>query len=81
MAAKNLGVARFITDKPLDVPEDGALRHVDEPRRHLGRQHVAGGSGAILPNKITSKHNFRYVPNMDGIDITKKQQDQLLKTT
>ena len=24
------------------VPQDGALRHVDEPRRHLGRQHVCG---------------------------------------
>ena len=24
------------------VPEDGALRHVHEPRRHLGRQHVRG---------------------------------------
>jgi len=32
----------------------------------------AGGAGAILPNRITSKHNMRYVPNMDGIDLTRK---------
>ncbi len=42
VAAENLGVARFISDDPLDIPEDGALRHVDESRRHLGRQHVCG---------------------------------------
>ena len=31
-----------------------------------GGNMYAGGAGAILPNKITSKHNFRYVPNMNG---------------
>ena len=35
------------------------------------------GSGAILPNKITSKHNFRYVPNMTGSDITAKLRKYL----
>jgi acetylornithine deacetylase/succinyl-diaminopimelate desuccinylase-like protein len=39
----------------------------------------AGGAGAILPNKITSKHNFRYVPNMHGPDIVKKLRAQLDK--
>jgi len=29
---------------------------------------VAGGAGAILPNKITSKHNMRYVPKMNGLE-------------
>ena len=28
-----------------------------------GGNMYAGGAGAILPNKITSKHNFRYIPN------------------
>jgi acetylornithine deacetylase/succinyl-diaminopimelate desuccinylase-like protein len=39
----------------------------------------AGGAGAILPNKITSKHNFRYVPDMKGPDIVKKLRAQLDK--
>jgi acetylornithine deacetylase/succinyl-diaminopimelate desuccinylase-like protein len=37
----------------------------------------AGGAGAIMPNKITSKHNFRYVPRMNGLDIVKKLRAQL----
>jgi acetylornithine deacetylase/succinyl-diaminopimelate desuccinylase-like protein len=39
----------------------------------------AGGSGAILPNRITSKHNFRYVPNMTGPDIVAKLRKHLDK--
>ena len=35
----------------------------------------AGGAGAILPNKITSKHNIRYVPNMKGPDLVEKMQE------
>jgi acetylornithine deacetylase/succinyl-diaminopimelate desuccinylase-like protein len=42
-----------------------------------GGNMYAGGAGAILPNKITSKHNFRYVPNMHGLDIVKKLRTQL----
>jgi acetylornithine deacetylase/succinyl-diaminopimelate desuccinylase-like protein len=30
-----------------------------------------------MPNKITSKHNFRYVPRMNGLDIVKKLRAQL----
>ena len=44
-----------------------------------GGNMYAGGAGAILPNKITSKHNFRYVPNMKGPDIVKKLRAQLDK--
>ncbi len=44
-----------------------------------GGNMFAGGSGAILPNKITSKHNFRYVPNMTGPDIVAKLRKQLDK--
>ena len=42
-----------------------------------GGNMYAGGAGAILPNKITSKHNFRYVPRMNGLDIVKKLREQL----
>ena len=45
-----------------------------------GGNMYAGGAGAILPNKITSKHNFRYVPEHDtGPDIVKKLRAQLDK--
>ena len=39
-----------------------------------GGNMYAGGAGAILPNKITSKHNFRYQPGQTGPDIVKKLQ-------
>ena len=39
----------------------------------------AGGAGAILPNKITSKHNIRYQPNMKGLDLVEKIKKQLVK--
>src|SRR6185295_19609321 len=42
-----------------------------------GGNMYAGGAGAIMPNKITSKHNFRYVPRMDGLAIVKNLRAQL----
>ena len=44
-----------------------------------GGNMYAGGAGAIMPNKITSKHNFRYVPRMNGLDIVKKLRAQIDK--
>jgi acetylornithine deacetylase/succinyl-diaminopimelate desuccinylase-like protein len=44
-----------------------------------GGNMYAGGAGAILPSKVTSKHNFRYVPRMMGLDIVKKLRAQLDK--
>jgi len=44
-----------------------------------GGNMYAGGAGAILPNKITSKHNIRYVPNMKGPDLVEKLKKQLVK--
>ena len=44
-----------------------------------GGNMYAGGAGAILPNKITSKHNFRYQPGQTGPDIVKKLKAQLVK--
>jgi acetylornithine deacetylase/succinyl-diaminopimelate desuccinylase-like protein len=71
-AAKNLGVARFIADKPLDIvtmQRHGTSFNLDGL---WSGNMFPGGSGAILPNTITSKHNIRYVPNMTGPDIVKK---------
>ncbi len=70
-AAKNLGVARFIADKPIDIvtmQRHGVSFNLDGI---WSGNMFPGGSGAILPNTITSKHNIRYVPNMTGPDIVK----------
>jgi acetylornithine deacetylase/succinyl-diaminopimelate desuccinylase-like protein len=78
-AAKNLGVERFIADDPLTfvtMARYGTSMNLDGI---WGGNMFAGGSGAILPNKITSKHNFRYVPNMTGPDIVKKLRKHLDK--
>ncbi|CAN5236284.1 hypothetical protein BH10PSE13_BH10PSE13_01540 [soil metagenome] len=71
-AAKNLGVERFMSDDAYEVLKlrsHGLSMNLDGI---WGGNMFAGGSGAILPNKITSKHNFRYRPNMSGPDIAKK---------
>jgi acetylornithine deacetylase/succinyl-diaminopimelate desuccinylase-like protein len=78
-AAQNLGVGRFISDDPytfLRMSRYGTSFNLDGI---WGGNMFAGGSGAILPNKITSKHNFRYVPNMTGPGIVAKLRKQLDK--
>jgi len=77
VAAKNLGVARFISDDPLEylkMARYGTSMNLDGI---WGGNMFEGGSGAILPNRIVSKHNFRYVPNMDGMDIVDKLRKHL----
>ncbi|MGH8429482.1 MAG: M20/M25/M40 family metallo-hydrolase, partial [Solimonas sp.] len=79
VAADNLGVGRYIADDPfnmLRMQNYGTSFNLDGI---WGGNMYAGGAGAILPNKITSKHNFRYVPNMTGPDIVKKLRAQLDK--
>jgi acetylornithine deacetylase/succinyl-diaminopimelate desuccinylase-like protein len=79
VAAKNVGVARYISDDPftmLRMQRYGTSFNLDGI---WGGNMYAGGAGAILPNKITSKHNFRYVPNMTGPGIVKKLRAQLDK--
>jgi len=79
IAAENVGVARFIEDDPLE--------HLKRARYGIslnldgiwGGNMYPAGAGAILPNKITSKHNFRYVPNMDGLEMTKRVREHLDK--
>ena len=78
-AAKNLGVARFIADQPIDIvtmQRHGTSFNLDGI---WSGNMFPGGSGAILPNTITSQHNIRYVPNMTGPDIVKKLRAYLDK--
>jgi len=79
VAARNLGVERFITDDPLEqltMARYGTSMNLDGI---WGGNMFAGGSGAILPNRIVSKHNFRYIPNMNGMDIVAKLRAHLDK--
>ena len=77
VAAQNIGVARFISDDPftmLKMAQYGISFNLDGI---WGGNMYAGGAGAILPNKITSKHNIRYVPKMNGLEIVKRIREQL----
>ena len=72
-------MARFISEDPLTylkMQRMGTSMNLDGI---WGGNMFAGGSGAILPRKITSKHNFRYVPNMNGPDIVDKLRKYLDK--
>ena len=77
--AKNQGVARYMSDQPVEVLKDGRFGTSFNLDGIWGGNMYAGGAGAILPNKITSKHNFRYVPKMDGPDLIRKLRVQLDK--
>ncbi len=75
--AKNLGVARYKWDDPYMVLKGGNFETSFNLDGIWGGNMYAGGAGAILPNKVTSKHNFRYVPRMMGLDIVKKLRAQI----
>lgn len=70
--ADNIGVARFISDDPYTVLKMTSFGTAFNLDGIWGGNMYAGGSGAILPNKITSKHSIRYVPDMSSADIVKK---------
>ena len=74
---KNLGVARYKWDDPYMVIKGGSFETSFNLDGIWGGNMYAGGAGAIMPNKITSKHNFRYVPRMNGLDIVKKLRAQI----
>ncbi|SNT43065.1 Acetylornithine deacetylase/Succinyl-diaminopimelate desuccinylase [Granulicella rosea] len=78
-AAQNAGVARFISDDPLKMVMMSRHATAFNLDGIWGGNMYAGGSGAILPNKITSKHSIRYIPNMHSADILKKIRAQLDK--
>jgi acetylornithine deacetylase/succinyl-diaminopimelate desuccinylase-like protein len=75
--AANLGVARYIADNPFDVLRMQSTETSFNLDGIWGGNMYANAAGAILPNKITSKHNIRYEPNMDGMDLTRKIRAQL----
>jgi acetylornithine deacetylase/succinyl-diaminopimelate desuccinylase-like protein len=77
VAAENLGVARFISDDPFTMLKMGRYGISFNLDGIWGGNMYAGGAGAILPNKITSKHNIRYVPKMKGLEIVKRVREQL----
>jgi len=77
IAAANLGVARFISDDPFTMLKMGRYGTSFNLDGIWGGNMYAGGAGAILPNKITSKHNIRYVPKMNGMQIVKRIREQL----
>jgi acetylornithine deacetylase/succinyl-diaminopimelate desuccinylase-like protein len=79
VAADNVGVARYISDDPYTMLKSQRYGTSFNLDGIWGGNMYAGGAGAILPNKVTSKHNFRYVPNMHGPDIVKKLRAQLDK--
>jgi len=75
--AQSQGVARYIADTPLDVLKMGRYGVSFNLDGIWGGNMYAGGAGAILPNKITSKHAFRYVPKMDGMHIVQMLREQI----
>jgi acetylornithine deacetylase/succinyl-diaminopimelate desuccinylase-like protein len=77
VAAENLGVARFISEDPFTMLKMGRYGISFNLDGIWGGNMYAGGAGAILPNKITSKHNIRYVPKMNGLEIVKRVREQL----
>jgi acetylornithine deacetylase/succinyl-diaminopimelate desuccinylase-like protein len=77
--AQNLGVARYIADDPYNVLRMQSYETSFNLDGIWGGNMYADAAGAILPNKITSKHNIRYVPNMNGMDLVKKIRAQLDK--
>ncbi len=79
VAAKNIGVARFIADDPFTMVKMGRYGTSFNLDGIWGGNMYARGAGAILPNKVTSKHNMRYIPNMNAQDLLKKIRAQLDK--
>jgi acetylornithine deacetylase/succinyl-diaminopimelate desuccinylase-like protein len=76
---ENLGVARYIANDPFNVLRMQNYETSFNLDGIWGGNMYANAAGAILPNKITSKHNIRYVPNMNGMDLTRKIRAQLDK--
>jgi len=78
-ATPGAGIARFMTDDAFElqmIRRFGTSFNLDGI---WGGNMYADAAGAILPNKITSKHNIRYVPNMNGVDLANKIRKQLDK--
>jgi acetylornithine deacetylase/succinyl-diaminopimelate desuccinylase-like protein len=77
--AQNLGVERFFTEDPYEYLKQARYGSSMNLDGIWGGNMFAGGSGSILPNKVTSKHSFRYVPNLTSEEITAKLRKHLDK--
>ena len=77
IAAENIGVARFMSDDPLEYLKSARYGISFNMDGVWAGNMYPGGAGAILPNRITSKHNMRYVPDMDGLEMVQKIRDYL----
>ena len=75
--AEAIGVARFISDDPYTVLKMSSFGTAFNFDGIWGGNMYAGGSGAILPNTITSKHSIRYIPDMNSGDLLKKIRTHL----
>ena len=77
IAAENIGVARFMTDDPLEHLMNARYGISFNMDGIWSGNMYPGGAGAVLPNRVTSKHNMRYVPDMDGLEMVQKIRDYL----
>src|SRR5260370_22186046 len=74
--AKNLGVARYIADNPFDVFRMQTTETSFNLDGIWGGNMDANAAGAILPNKLTEKHNIPYVTHMNGMGLVQKLPPQ-----
>ena len=77
--AQNLGVEKFFTDDPYTYVKQARYGMSMNLDGIWGGNMFAGGSGSILPNKVVSKHSFRYVPNVTSEEILSKLRKHLDK--
>jgi acetylornithine deacetylase/succinyl-diaminopimelate desuccinylase-like protein len=78
-AAANLGVEKFFTDDPYTYLKQQRFGMSFNLDGIWGGNMFAGGSGSILPNKVVSKHSFRYVPNVTAEELVTKLRRHLDK--
>ena len=78
-AAQNLGVEKFFTDDPYTYIKQARFGMSFNLDGVWGGNMFAGGSGSILPNKVVSKHSFRYVPNVTSEELLTKLRKHLDK--
>ncbi|MBM3926604.1 MAG: M20/M25/M40 family metallo-hydrolase [SAR202 cluster bacterium] len=78
-SARNLRIGGFIDE--LDTPRDMLMQALYGTSFNLdgiwGGLTEPGTAGSIMPDKVTSKHNCRYVPHQDGPDLLKKLRRHL----
>jgi len=68
-----------MSDDPFQVLKDGRFGVSFNLGRRLGaaNMYAGGGRRPSCQTSFTTKHNFRYVPRMNGVDLVKKLRAQL----